>query len=179
MGWLDENDVQFLRALVGPGAMSPNLDDEHERYAPYNAALDAAGPTNWDPVIAIVRRDPDGVMAESVLVAQLERAAQRSHTDADASAWIQSHRSAFVGFDYATNRADEWLTLLAARSGETMASNEVLSGSDWLQRRLATQASAPAMLAALEAGGRTKSVRHQAQQRLAALGRLPAENPQA
>lgn len=147
------------------------VGDENLRYPLYLSALAAAPPGHERELVDIVRRDPDRVMAESALVAHLDRRAAAMPDGSSVLAWAVDVLGEDVnGSSFVARRVREWQLFQAVAHGEPFDRADLEAASNWLQRKIVDSADSAAALAVIGQAGRTKRVRNLAKTR---VGRLP------
>ncbi|MEV6285893.1 hypothetical protein [Kribbella sp. NPDC051770] len=147
-----------------------DLTSGHARWGVYRWMM--ASPVEWGRLLGIVGFEPDAAIAGSVVLEMLERvpAAERKR-------WVDSI-SANGNHSLAVLRGDE-IGILEGVTGElgvefSVAPDQVLEWSDWLQRRASTESTSVGVLEQLSQAGRTKRVRGCAAERLRFLRRAEA-----
>jgi hypothetical protein len=148
-----------LHALADQLGTAGDADDEHWRWQVYQAA--AARPELHAHLHDAVACEPDVVVAIGVALDLLERLAPD-----DAAAWLRGLEISEEGL--VRRRAADTMTLRAVLTGSA-ASTPVEEWSDWLQRRVAAEATDPRVLDALVELGCTRRVRAGARVRFASL----------
>ncbi|XVV07516.1 hypothetical protein ACQPW3_19900 [Actinosynnema sp. CA-248983] len=138
------------------GADTVPTTDHHDRWALYHRALSVP------EALAVLRRcaalEPDGAVAEAVVVAALERVDR-----AERGRWVDLLDD--VHRPYAARRMAELALLEDITTGALSTVDDVDDWSDWLQLRAAATAPASPILDALAERGRTKRIRRQAAER--------------
>ena len=148
-------DTAVAALLAYVGAQAIDVNDEHERWALYQAAMGL--PQAWQALEEAVRLERDDAVATSVVLEMLSR------SSADArERWVRALSSAEKQ-QFARQRADELGVLDGASAGEQV---QPANWSRWLQERLAEQATDAGVLAYLARDGDTKRVRRAAAERL-------------
>ncbi|MDF9811955.1 hypothetical protein [Streptomyces sp. SPB162] len=137
---------------------------EHRRFTRYLTALDTVTETDEAKLVAAVLRDADATMAQSAVVRHIDQRAARLLTDPRFTTWAHTLTGVIAERDFLTRRLQEWTLLRAIALGETWASEELTSASDWCQRTAATGqlATSPEALILLAEHGRTRRVRNAA-----------------
>jgi hypothetical protein len=142
-----------LQATVGDNS---DPSDEHERYAVYRSIICNAGLRSL--LLECLSGEPNRTLVTSVLAELIEAT--------DAADWKPILDAApQIGAEWLRQRADE--TALVRRIvGQPIRSEateddiaRLIAGTDWLQRRVAEEASSAAVLQMLSERGRTRRVR--------------------
>lgn len=118
----------------------------------------------------MVLRDPDPVMAQSAVVAELDRRAQQLLDDPAFTHWAQNIADALAGHDFLVGRLREWALLHTVASGGSWSAEAVVTVSDWCQRKAVEVVDSRALLTMLAERGRTRRVRNAAMRRLTEPG---------
>jgi hypothetical protein len=145
-------------------------EDEQVRYAVYRKAVARLAPADDAPTLALLRKDPDVDLVESVFLSRIAGVAAVL-PPSDLAAWLVQRRD-LLGVTAALRvRVDEWLVLARVLAGDRVPEGACAVAGDWLQRRLAREAVSDDVLVELAAHGRSDAVRAEARDRLAALAR--------
>ncbi|WP_017585741.1 hypothetical protein [Nocardiopsis ganjiahuensis] len=160
-----------LRALAKRiGADHGDLDSEHDRWAVYSRAIRVE--EEWPLLLELVRQEPDGPLASTVVVTLLGVLPAARRMDCVEALPVGRSR------EYASLRARELLVLEGIARGAPGAGGpapEVSGWSNWLQLRAAESAQDTRVLDALSANGATRRIRHTAKDRFRSL-RLPTDH---
>jgi hypothetical protein len=148
-------DSAVSALLAHVGAQAIDVNDEHERWSLYQAAMGL--PQAWQALEEAVRLERDDAVATSVVLQMLSRSPADGR-----ERWVRALSSAEKR-KFARRRADELGVLEAAAAGEQV---QPANWSRWLQERLAEQATDAGVLAYLARDGDTKRVRRAAAERL-------------
>lgn len=162
-----------LTRLAGPighvESVGDLLADEHSRYALYLDALKTADTADQLSIMRLLAGDPDQTMAQSVVVWNIDRMAQQLPSSESFQAWLREIGEELVPFEFAQKRADEWLLAKQIAEGAKVDGNRIVLATDWLQRKLSSETPSRACLETLAESGRTRRIRHGAQERLKRL----------
>lgn len=168
-----------LTALFAAAGLDTDIEeavaDEHVRAAAYLAAISTlvTGETSDRALAAVLLRDPEPLTAKSAVVALIDTAAaaltdpvrfEQWATDLspELDALTSSKQRAFVD-----QRIHDWTVHRRINSGEVPS--DLTTVSDWMQRILAAESTAPAVLALLAETGNTKKIRNVARARANSL----------
>lgn len=158
--------TEELRALAQRlGADHGALDSEHARWAVYSRAIRVE--REWPLLLELVRQEPDGPLASTVVVTLLGVLPATRRMDYVEA--LPAGRSR----DHASLRARELLVLEGVARGGPGAGGpdpEVSGWSNWLQLRAAESAQDTRVLDALGADGATRRIRHTAKNRFRSFG---------
>ncbi len=161
---LTEDLRELCRLVATPWSIEELSEDEHLRYDLYLEALSLAEPSDELHLIEIVLRDPDQAMRDGAMGVLVDRRASTLGSERFAR-WYDERHEQLAASPFAMERAEEWLVYSEVISGADVVPDRYLTGSDWLQRKLAVDAGSRAVLDELAARGRTKRVRAQAADR--------------
>lgn len=153
-----------------PGALPT---DEQVRYAAYRKALSRLAPGDDADTLALLRRDPAPEMVEAVFLSRIVAVAAVL-PPADLVRWLDERRDVLGASAALRVRVDEWLVLARVLGGDPVPVGACAAGADWLQRRLASEATSAEVLGELAGHGRTDAVRVAARERLEGLRVAPA-----
>lgn len=143
--------ITALAAVVGLDVPRDAVDDEHARWAIYEAAMHR--PEARPALLRLVRLEPEHVLAETVVLRMLEEV-----DEADQGSWIEAQP--VDGRGLTRWRAREVsVARSVAGTGADPDDLDVGQWSDWLQRRVAQDSGRLGVLDALAADGRTRRVR--------------------
>ncbi|HEV7899172.1 MAG TPA: hypothetical protein VGP31_15160 [Planosporangium sp.] len=149
------------------------IADEHERQRVYLAALAAVPAAGEAETIALVLRDPDRVMAESVLMSHIDRQASRLASSGSFAAWAAGLAGLVGQESFPARRIREWRLFKTVMDGGNADAATLADSSNWLQRKIVDEAVSPTVLDTMGEVGRTKRVRNLAKTR---AGRLRRES---
>lgn len=160
--------VEVMLPVAGPKSADVDdlLLDEHLRYRFYLDALAQADSVAEAEFISLVLADPDKVMAEAAVVNQVDRRAAEFDSAASFTAWVTQILDRAAGFPFLERRVREWEIYRRLSDGDTVGVDVLRDSSDWLQRKLAVDATSNAVLRSLAEFGRTKRVRNVARSRV-------------
>jgi hypothetical protein len=165
----------LARAGIVDVDVSGAVADEHVRSAAYQrvVAVVAAARSREDDraVVAAILRDPEELTAKTAVVALVDGVAERTGDPAAFRRWaaglapeLERLSGGHRGFVW--GRVHDWAVYLTVRSGQAPAAGELVGVTHWMQRRLASEATLPGVLAVLAEDGRTRKVRDAAGERL-------------
>ena len=164
-----------LAAIVGS---DPTVDldalvaDEQWRYRLYLDALAGAGPEREPDLVARVQRDPDRIMAESVLLTHVDSRAAQLREPAEFTAWATATITGSVDeASFLARRVREWQLFQQVSGGGPVDPADLAAASNWLQRKVVEESDSVPALTAMGAAGRTKRVRNLARTRAGRLSR--------
>jgi hypothetical protein len=143
---------------------------EHGRFHAYLSALAEISDADECELLSDVLGDSNRPMAEAAVIQHLDRRAAALDTDRYAR-WNQRIAPILRGRELPERRLREWSLFNAINSGVEWSVADLLSASDWLQRKTAQQSSTRAALTILAAQGRTRRIRNTARSRLSRSGR--------
>jgi hypothetical protein len=137
---------------------------EHSRFARYLKALETVTEPDEVELVAAVLRDEDVAMGQSAVVRHIDRRALHLMTDSRFTVWAEGLTAVIAERDFLTRRLREWTLLRAIALGEPWVPEELVTASDWCQRRATTGevATSPGALHLLAEHGRTRRVRNAA-----------------
>ncbi|MFI6152793.1 hypothetical protein ACIBCA_08875 [Kitasatospora sp. NPDC051170] len=140
--------------------------DEHVRFARYRAEFAAVEPQDAPGLVVRVLTDPDGAMANSAVCGYLDRRGAELLTEPGFPDWHGQMAGPVATDAFSARRLREWALMRAVELGEPWRSEDLLAASNWCQSYIVETSSAPAALAELAEGGRTRRVRDIAKDRL-------------
>jgi hypothetical protein len=163
---IDRSFADSLKRLNAQRQLQLEVEDEHSRHALYQAVQ--ADRSLRPQLLECLAQDPDSALVESVLAALLEL------VPSEDQAILLSIAVPGKGREFLVTRAREVDVLRRVARGAAGAADleEVIAGTDWLQRRVVARPRSPQILERLAAEGRTRRVRNAAVQALRA-NRLP------
>jgi hypothetical protein len=166
-------DIELLRSATSVDVADHDLllSDEHERYRFYLAALSLAPSAREHELIAAVLRDPDKLMAESAVAAYVDRKASLLASPDAFAAWTAEWSGLARPFEFLTRRMREWELFKRVQHGDADGTASLPDASDWLQLKVAQEASSREALTRLAGAGRTKRIRNTARSRVGRAGR--------
>lgn len=132
---------------------------EHARFQQHLRDLAHVPDRDELDLVGTVLHDPDQTMAVSAVLQHLDHRA--SSLDGDQFATWSAQMAALVdGYDQLLRRISDWTLLKAINAGQPIDAASLADATDWLQRRVAETATAPATLALLAEEGRTRRIRN-------------------
>jgi hypothetical protein len=170
---LDQGFLEQFQLLSSAVGRRVDPTDEHDRYQVYRTAMRDS--PRRPLLLACLRQDPDRVMVSGVVVDLLEvipAADRRAVLDE-----VRDSRDSFV-----RRRADELGLLEQLATGSHGAGRHepteeaverLLAATDWLQRRVAAEATDVVVLEALAERGRTRRIRECGRDRLRQIEEAP------
>ncbi|MEV5750794.1 hypothetical protein AB0L00_23470 [Actinoallomurus sp. NPDC052308] len=173
--------ADLIALLADAGIVDVDIDeaveDEHVRSSAYRKVVAViAGAQRRDndrAVVSVILRDPEELVSKTALVDFVDRIAMNADGPTVFRQWAvelmpeidqlkaDGHRRFLHG------RIHDWTIYLTVMTGRTPAAGEMVSVTDWMQRRIATQSTSPSVLAVLAEMGSTKKIRNVARNRAA------------
>jgi len=139
---------------------------EHGRFRDYMHALSHVSDAEERSLICAVLADPDRVMADSVIIAHLDRRAA-ALGDGDAfTSWSVQLAGILHARVLPERRLREWSLVKDIACGRSWNVADLVEASDWVQRHLAEHTGSRPALTLLAAQGRTRRIRNTAHARL-------------
>ncbi|MGH3801033.1 MAG: hypothetical protein ACRDTD_13010 [Pseudonocardiaceae bacterium] len=161
------SDIENVLAITNTGGIGTNqmMHDEHARHQMYLNALSLASSLEERELIATVLRDPDGVMAEAAVVSHIDRQASVLNSRSSYENWANRVVDLMSQHDFLVCRIKEWKLFKGIMEDGVGSVDALRDASDWLQRKVAQDATSRAVLEKLAEVGRTKRVRNIASSR--------------
>jgi hypothetical protein len=147
--------------------------DGQERGQAYLAALSVVPAAGEGEIVEIVLRDPDRVMAESVMISHVDRQASRLGSAGSFAAWAVGIADLLERQSFVARRLQEWRLFKTVMDGGDVDPTALAASSNWLQRKVVEDAVSPTALAIMSEVGRTKRLRNLAKTR---AGRVRRES---
>jgi hypothetical protein len=124
-------------------------------------------------MIAVVLRDPDRVMAESTVLAQVDHRASQLRSAESFAAWTAGISDLLSRDGFIVRRMREWQIFKRVVEGGDVDAAALAESSNWLQRKVVEEATSVTALTAMGEAGRTKRVRNLARTK---AGRIRQRN---
>jgi hypothetical protein len=161
------DDLEQVLAVAPAESADPEalIADEQGRHRVYLEALAAVPAAGESEIVALVLRDPDRVMAESVLIGHVDRQASRLESSGSFAAWAAGIAGLVGQQSFVARRIGEWQIFKTVTEGGQVAPATLADSSNWLQRKIVDEAASPGVLATMGEVGRTKRVRNLAKTR--------------
>ncbi|PXX53328.1 hypothetical protein DFR70_12841 [Nocardia tenerifensis] len=139
-----------------------DVPEEHRRYWRYRRELAAVSAEAETELVTTVLHDEDTVMAVAAIVEYFDRRAAQliPGNNAHFDRWASTMSELAAGHDFLIRRLREWTLLQSITLGHKWSPAEILTATDWFQRKAAATATAPDVLALLAEQGRTRRVRN-------------------
>lgn len=131
---------------------------EHARYHQYLRDLAHVSDCDELDLVGAVLQDPDQSMAVSAVLRHLDHRAG-SLDGEEFAAWSARMAASVNGQDRLLRRIGDWTLFIAINAGQPIDAASLADATDWLQRKAAETATAPATLALLAEEGRTRRIR--------------------
>ncbi|MGH3693493.1 MAG: hypothetical protein ACRDRX_05765 [Pseudonocardiaceae bacterium] len=160
-------DIEKILAAANMCDVDPDriMDDEHARYEVYVNALSLVSSSGERELISVILRDPDHVMSEAALVNHIDRQASVLNSCSSYDGWVSRIVDLISRHGFLVSRIKEWRIFKEVIDGGIGNVDELCDASDWLQRKVAHEATSRAVLETLARVGRTKRVRNIASSR--------------
>ncbi len=151
------------------------VDDEHVRTSAYLKVLAvvAAAPCRDHDraVVSVILRDPHELVSKTAVVELVDRIAMKAGDSAEFMEWaagIAPEIDRFTGEGHRVflrRRIHDWAIYLTVMAGRTPVAEQMAAVTDWMQRRIASEATSPPVLAMLTEAGSTRKIRNIARHR--------------